>query len=139
VGEAGHHPLPWGASSGRLSAINIHDAGRGCGGCEPIQRLARTRASRTAVALEGPAVAQRNRLRATARAASTLAYRYFLHQREWHLLLSVQRFGWLQPFDRALGFAGIDDRSGNRSHFATSAREISRSETTDHLRQRTTV
>src|ERR1019366_9748570 len=114
-------------------------AGGGGGGGGPLQLLARPGASRTAVALEGPAVAKRNGLRAAARAASTLAYRCFLHQCERHLLLSVQHSGWLQPFDRALGFTGIDDRGGNRSHSATSACEISRSKTPDHLRQRTTV
>jgi hypothetical protein len=48
-------------------------------------------------------------------AAPTLAHRCFLHQCEWHVLLSVQRFGRLQPFDRSLGSTGIDDGSRNRS------------------------
>jgi putative transposase len=36
----------------------------------------------------------------------------------------VQHSGWLQPINRSLGFAGIDDRNGNRSHCATSTGEI---------------
>ena len=53
-------------------------------------------------------------------AASALAHRRVLHQHVGHVLLPVQRAGWLQPIHRALGSAGVDDRSGHRDHSGTS-------------------
>src|SRR5215467_10205423 len=120
VGETIHHPLLLGPSPGRLSALDVHDAGRGCRGRQSLERVAGSATSGVALPMEGQTVAQRNRLRAATPAAPALAYRCFLYQRERHVLLPVQHSGWLQPFDRPLGFAGIDDRSGNRSHLATS-------------------
>ena len=49
--------------------------------------------------------AQGNRIRTASAAASALAYRRFLYQPVWHVLLLVQRSGWVQSFPRALGSA----------------------------------
>src|SRR5271157_38999 len=76
-------------SVGGLSAADVHDAGCWGGGGQSGERLAGVAASRTAVAVESPTVAQRDGLRATAAAASTLAYRCFLPQPLWDLLLPV--------------------------------------------------
>jgi hypothetical protein len=43
----------------------------------------------------GTPLEERHRVPAAARAASALAYRRFLHQYRRHVLLSVQRAGWL--------------------------------------------
>ena len=56
-----------------------------------------------AAQVERQNVAERDGLPTAARAASTLAYRRFLHQHLGYVLLPVQRAGWLQPFDCALG------------------------------------
>ena len=72
-------------------------------------------------------------------AASTLAYRRFLHQHQRHVLLPVQRAGRLQPVHRALGFARVDDGGRHRDHSARSQGEIPGSEAADHLRQRSAV
>ena len=53
---------------------------------------------------------ERHGFRAAAAPASALAYRRFLHQYQWHVLLPMQCAGRLQPGDRSLGVARVDDR-----------------------------
>src|SRR6266566_1326914 len=53
VGETIHHPLLSGPSVGRLPTIDVHDAGRGCRGRQPFERLAGSSTSRVALAMEG--------------------------------------------------------------------------------------
>src|SRR5664279_6175300 len=125
VGERSDHRFPSEESVGGLSATDVHDVGCWGGGGQSGERLAGVAASRTAVPVERQAVAQGDRLRTTAAAASTLAYRCFLHQPLWDLLLPVQRSGWIQSFDRALGSAGVDEGSCYRSDSATRQREVS--------------
>jgi len=62
-----------------------------------------------AAQVEPEAFEERDGLRATAPTASTLAYRRELHQHRGDILLLVQRAGWLQPLDRALGSARGND------------------------------
>ena len=57
------------------------------------------------ITVEETTLAQGNRFRAAAAAASALAYRRFLHQPVRHLLLLVQHSGRVQSFPRALGLA----------------------------------
>ncbi len=83
--------------------------------------------------VRGPAPSNR------CKAASTLAYRCFLHQPLWDLLLLVQRSGWLQSFDRALGSAGVDEGSRHRTDSATRQGEVSGGQTADDFRQRAAV
>ena len=77
------------------------------------------RASRTALALEGQAVAQRHGLRAAARAASALAHRCFLHQRERHLLLPEEKRHSLGPLEEASSFRRLPSREGTPGCFLT--------------------
>jgi len=63
----------------------------------------------------------------------------FLHQPVGHVLLLVQRVGWIQSLPGALGAAGIDAGGGYRNHARRCEGKVPGSETTDHLRQRTAV
>ena len=67
--------------------------------------LAGTEAGWVVITVEETTLAQGNRFRAAAAAASALAYRRFLHQPVRHLLLLVQHSGRVQSFPRALGLA----------------------------------
>src|SRR5271165_3530057 len=139
MGERSDHRFPSEESVGGLPAADVHDVGCwSCGG-QSGERLAGVAASWPAVPLERQAVAQGDRLRATAAAASTLAYRCFLPQPRWDLLLPVQRSGWLQSFDRALGSAGVDEGSRRGTNSGTRQGEVSAGQTAYHLRQRTAV
>ena len=69
--------------------------------------MASVEASWIVIALEKQAIAQKNRFRAAAAAASALVYRRFLHQPVRHLLLLVQRSGWVQSLHRALRSARV--------------------------------
>src|SRR6266481_6699274 len=89
--------------------------------------------------MERKALEERDRLRATARAASALAYRRELYQYFGHFLLPVQRAGRLQPIPPALGTARIHDGGGHRNHSAGGQGEIPRGETADHYRQRPAI
>ena len=60
---------------------------------------------------KGEAVAQGHRLRTAAAAAPALACRCFLYQPVGHVLLLMQRAGWMQSFSGALGSAGVDEGS----------------------------
>ena len=66
--------------------------------------MASVEASWIVIAPEKQAIAQKNRFRA---AASALVYRRFLHQPVRHLLLLVQRSGWVQSLHRALRSARV--------------------------------
>ena len=68
-------------------------------------------ASWAALTVESQAVAQGDRFRPAASAASTLAHRCFLYQRVRYLLLLMQRVGWIQSWHRSLGSAGVDEGS----------------------------
>src|SRR5271165_3610223 len=139
MGERSDHRFPSEESVGGLPAADVHDVGCwSCGG-QSGERLAGVAASWPAVPLERQAVAQGDRLRATAAAASTLAYRCFLHQPVWDLLLPVQRSGWLQSFDRALGSAGVDEGSRRGTNSGTRQGEVSAGQTADDFRQRAAV
>ena len=94
-GEGSHHRFSSAESLGGLSAADVHDAGRGGGGGEPGGRVASVAASRTAVAMEGQALAQGDGVRAAAAAAPALAHRCFLYHPVGHVLLPVQRVGWI--------------------------------------------
>ena len=87
----------------------------------------------TAVPVESQTDAQGDRFRSAAPAASTLAYRCFLHQRQRELLLLVQRIGWVQSFYRALRPVSVDAGGRHRGNSRTSQGEAPRSETADHL------
>src|SRR5438552_6831427 len=87
LGEAGDRRLSSEEPVGGLPAADLHDAGRRYRGGESIQRVAGAGASRTAEEMEWQAVQEGERFRATARAASTLAYRRELHQHRGHVLL----------------------------------------------------
>src|ERR1019366_2230435 len=113
VGEGSHHQFPLEESVGGLSATYIHDVRSRCGGRESGERMARVETNRTAVALESEAVTQGHRLRTAAAAASALACRCFLYQPVGHVLLLMQRAGWMQSFSGALGSAGVDEGSGH--------------------------
>src|SRR5437667_8914076 len=65
--------------------------------------MASVEASWIVIAPEKQAIAQENRVRA----ASALVYRRFLHQPVRHLLLLVQRSGWVQSLHRALRSARV--------------------------------
>src|ERR1035437_3406366 len=80
VGEGEDYPFPSEESAGRLSALDVHDAGcRHCGG-ESLQRLASARPGWIAGKVEGEAFQEGHGLRAALEAAPGLAYRRFLHQ-----------------------------------------------------------
>ena len=81
---------------------------------------------RAAEEMERKAVEERDGVRATSAAASTLAYRRELHQYFGHVLLPVQRAGRLQPIHRALGSARVDDRGRDRDHSASEPRRNTR-------------
>ena len=72
-------------------------------------------------------------------AAPALACRCFLYQSVGHVLLLVQRAGWMQPFSGALGSAGIDEGSGHRDDSGTSQGEVPGSQAASDLRQWATV
>src|SRR6202021_148257 len=109
VGEGSHHRFPSEESLGGLSAADVHDAGCGGGGREPGERMASVAASQTAVAMEGQGIAQGDGVRAAAAAAPTLAHRCFLYQPVGHVLLPVQRFGWIYRVVCTWGLAGCDE------------------------------
>ena len=92
-----------------------------------------------AAQVERQNVAERDGLPTAARAASTLAYRRFLHQHLGYVLLPVQRAGWLQPFDCALGLARGDEGGRHRDHSPSREGEIPGCQTAPHLRQRAAV
>src|SRR6266481_8218942 len=93
VGEGGDRRFSSEESAGRLPAADIHDAGsrRGCG--QPVQRVAGAGTSGAVEQMEGPAVPERDWLRAAVTSAWALAHRYFLHQHQRDVLLFVQRVG----------------------------------------------
>jgi hypothetical protein len=76
-----------------------------------------------------------HRFRTAARAAPALACRCFLYQSVGHVLLLVQRAGWMQSLSGALGSAGVDEGSRHREDSGTSQGEVSGSQAADHLRQ----
>ena len=89
VGEAGNHRVPSEESAGRLSAADVHDAGRRYRGGEPGQRVAGAESGGAAAEMEPETVEERDRLRASAPAASALARRRELHQHRGDVLLLV--------------------------------------------------
>src|SRR3989454_1072852 len=142
VGELGEacdcrfpRPLP----AGRLSAADLHDAGRRRGGGESVQRLARPAPGGSAGALERQAVEQGEGLPAAPEAASTLARGYLLPQSGGDVLLPLQRARRLQPLPGALGNPRSNDRSRSRDHRATGAGAVPRTRAPHHLRQRAAV
>ena len=126
VGEAGHPRFLSPASAGRLPAVDVHDARRRHRGGQPVERLAGVEPGGAAAQVERQNVAERDGLPTAARAASTLAYRRFLHQHLGYVLLPVQRAGWLQPFDCALGLARGDEGGRHRDHSPSREGEIPR-------------
>jgi hypothetical protein len=60
VGEGSHYQLLSEESVGRVSAVDVHDAGCGGRGGESGERMASIEASGTVVAIEGQAFAQRD-------------------------------------------------------------------------------
>ena len=56
-----------------------------------------------------------------------------------YVLLPVQRAGWLQPFDCALGLARGDEGGRHRDHSPSREGEIPGCQTAPHLRQRAAV
>src|SRR6266705_2360833 len=101
--------------------------------------MASAKTSGTPVTLERYIVAQGDRLRTAARAAPALACRCFLYQPVGHVLLLMQRAGWMQSFSGALGSAGVDEGSGHRDDSGTSQGEVPGRQAADHLRQRAAV
>ena len=125
VGEGGHHRLPPEESVGGLSAADVHDAGCRRGGGESGQRMASAETSGTAVA---SGTASRRR-RAPASSSRSQPHQHWHIDVSYinisgHVLLPVQRAGWLQPLHRALGSAGVDDGSGHRDHLGASQGEV---------------
>src|ERR1039457_4528508 len=109
------------------------------GGGQSGERVAGVEASWAAVAGESQTVAQGDRFRATAAAASALAYRRFLHQPVRHLLLLVQRSGWVQSFHRALGFARVDEGERHRGNSGARQGKVPGGKAAYHLGQQATV
>src|ERR1700692_9277 len=60
VGEGSDHRLPSEESVGRVSTIDVHDAGCGGGSGESGERRAGVEAGGTTVAVEGQALAERD-------------------------------------------------------------------------------
>src|SRR5664279_441593 len=69
LGKAGNYQFPFEESPGGLSAVDVHDAGRRHRGGEPVERVAGTGESGAAEEMEGEAIEERHRLRATTAAA----------------------------------------------------------------------
>src|SRR5438034_3157877 len=138
-GEASDPRLPRPLSAGRLSAADLHDAGRRRGGGESLERLASASSGGPPGALERQAVEQGEGLPAAPGAARALARGYLLPQSGGHLLLPLQRVGRLQPLLGALGDSRSDDRSRSRDHFAAGAGAVSSALAPHHLGQRAAV
>src|SRR5947208_2492710 len=138
-GEASHPRLPRPLPAGRLSAADLHDAGRRRGGGESLERLASASSGGPPGALERQAVEQGEGLPAAPGAARALARGYLLPQSGGHLLLPLQRVGRLQPLLGALGDSRSDDRSRSRDHFAAGAGAVSSALAPHHLGQRAAV
>jgi hypothetical protein len=64
-------------------------------GGESVQRVARPQPGRIAIEVEGQAVEEGHRLRATAGRSSALAHRRFPYKHQRDVLLPVQHPGWL--------------------------------------------
>src|SRR6266566_1399567 len=135
VGEAGDHRVPSEEPAGGLPAADLHDAGRRYRGGESGQRVAGVEPGGTAAQVESEALEEGDRLRATAAAASALAYRRELHQHRGDVLLLVQRAGWFQPLHRALGSARVDEGGRYRDYSPSRQGEAPRGSAADHLRQ----
>src|SRR5208283_4433368 len=105
-------------------AADVHDVRSRCSGSESGERMASAETSGTSVALERQVIAQGHRLRTAARSAPALACRCFLYQPVGHVLLLMQRAGWMQSFSGALGSAGVDEGSGHRDDSGTSQGEV---------------
>ena len=97
--------------------------------------MARAEPGGAAAQVEREALEERDRLRATAAAASALAYRRELYQHRGDVLLLVQRAGWLQPLHRALGSARVDEGGRYRDYSPSRQGEAPRGSAADHLRQ----
>src|ERR1700741_2413571 len=87
LGEAGNRRVPSEEPARGLPAADLHDAGRRHRGGESGQRMARAEPGGAVAQVESEAIEERDRLRATARAASALAYRRELHQHCGDVLL----------------------------------------------------
>src|SRR5579864_4341086 len=124
VGERSHHQLPPEESVGGLSSANVHDAGCRRGGGQSGERMASAETNGITVALEREAITQGDRIRTAAAAAPALACRCFLYQPVGHVLLLMQRAGWMQSFSGALGSAGVDEGSGHRDDSGTRQGEV---------------
>jgi transposase InsO family protein len=74
------HRLPSDESSGRVSTVDVHNAGCGGGGGESGEGIASVEAGGTVVAMEGQALTQRGGIRTTTPAARARAHRCFLYQ-----------------------------------------------------------
>ena len=115
MGKASHHRLLSPASAGRLSSPDLHDARRRhCGGLAH-ERLASAEPRRAVEQVEPHPVGQGSRLRRAPKAPSTLVYRRFLHQRLRDFLLLGERARRLQPGDRGMEFARVDERNRYRN------------------------
>jgi hypothetical protein len=134
LGEKGDHRLPLEQSAGRLSAADVHDAGCQHCGCESIECVAGAGPSGVVVEVEAEEIEERHGLRATTGSPSTLTHRCFLHQYQWHVLLLVQRVGWLQPDDCALGSARVDEGVRDRSRLAAGQGAAPGSQAAHHFR-----
>src|SRR5579884_1598747 len=135
-GEASDSGIPRPLSAGRLPAADVHDAGSEHRGGEPGECLARAASGRTVGALESKNLLEGQGLPAAARSARALARGYFLREPGGHVLLPLQRAGWLQPLSGALGAAGTDEGSGRGNHPGAGPGEISSGAAAHHLRQR---
>ena len=96
--EGSDHRLPPAESARRLSAADVHDAGRGRCGRQSGEPLAGVEAGWIVIPVEETTVTQRQGFRATAATAPALAYRRFLHQPVRPVLLLVQRSGGFSRF-----------------------------------------
>jgi hypothetical protein len=139
LGEAGHYRVPRPLPAGRLSTLDLHDAGCRRGGGQSLQRVAGAAGGRSPGARQRQAVEQGEGLPATAGAAPALARGYLLPQPLGHLLLPLQRAGRLQPLPGPLGDPRIDDRSRGRDHSAAGAGAVPSGLASDHLRQRAAI
>ena len=102
-------------SAGRVSATDVHDAGRRRGGLEPIDDVPCVVEGGPPGPLEREAVEEGNGLRSAAATAPTLAYGYLVLESGRDVLLPVLVSGWCESGGGSLGDSRVDDGSGTRT------------------------
>ena len=126
-------------SSGRVSATDVHDAGRRRGGLEPIDDVPCVVEGGSSGPLKRKAVEEGNGLRSAAATAPALAYGYLVLESGRDVLLPVLVSGWCEPRGGSLGDSRIDDGSGCGVHLGASEGVVPGCAASNHLGQRSSV